>query len=199
MAQAGGGAKVWMAAAIVFLILAAGFAIAYFTSPRTVTKTVTSPTTVTSVTTEVSTTTVERTKTTTTTETTTVTETTTTTETVTETLTQTQTLSLAELAEMILKGEINVGDKYGMGLGERFHNIHTVVLGLSCSACHQAKEYPDDYLYIRKAVVEEKVEEGHLPGVVDRGTCMSCHRENSVARTLYEALYGPGEISGASG
>jgi hypothetical protein len=199
MAQAGGGTNVWMAASIVFLIVAIAFAAAYFVSPRTVTETVTSPTTVTSVTTQIATKTVERTATVTKTVERTATVTQAATVTVTQTVAKPQVLSLAEIAEMIRKGEIDVGDKYGMEFGERFHNIHVKVLGLSCKACHQAPKYADDYLYIRKAVVEEEVKEGHMPGVVDRGTCMSCHRDNSVAKTFYMALYGSGEESGASG
>ncbi|MET1127881.1 MAG: hypothetical protein ABWW70_00980 [Thermoproteota archaeon] len=199
MAQAGGRGNVWMAASIVFLIVAIAFAAAYFVSPRTVTETVTSPTTVTSVTTATSVVTQTATKTVTETVERTATVTQAATVTVTQTVTVPRVLSLAEIAEMIRKGEIDVGDKYGMKFGERFHNIHVKVLGLSCKACHQSPKYADDYLYIRKAVVEEEVKEGRMPGVVDRGTCMSCHRENSVARTFYMALYGSGEESGASG
>ncbi len=222
----------WMAAAIVFLIVAIVLGVAYVVAPRKVTTTSTVvsvstatttstvertvektvPTTVTStLTTEVTkeitrevtrteTVTKTTTETRTTTKTTTVTETTTTTSTITTTVEKPKPLTLLELAEAIRRGEIDVGTTYGLALGQRFHNIHANVLGLACQTCHQASKYPEDYLYIRKYVAEKLVEEGKLLGVVDRGVCIGCHRQNSIARPFYMPFYGLYNVtSGASG
>ena len=90
-------------------------------------------------------------------------------------------LSLAEIAEKIRKGEIDVGKEYGMELGKRYHNIHVNVLGLKCKTCHVAKKYAPDYIYQRKY----KVPVRGAPGVVDRAVCLGCHKKGGIARELY--------------
>ncbi len=91
--------------------------------------------------------------------------------------------SLAELAEAIRSGEIDVGDDYTMSFMGRYHTIHTRELGIDCSACHTADEYEEAYIYQRKF----EVPVGGAPGVVDRETCYGCHKENSVAQELYSS------------
>jgi hypothetical protein len=199
-----------MITSIVLLIIIIALGAAYIVAPRRVTTTVTQvskqtvPTTVfttiektvsTTVPTTILTTvptTVARTETETVTRTTTMTKT--------ETITTTKPMTLLELAEAIRKGVIDVGTTYGLALGQRFHNIHTIALGLQCTTCHQAQKYPDDYLYIRKYVVEKEAPQRGMPGVVDRGVCIGCHRQNSIAKPFYMPYYGSWEeTSGASG
>ena len=88
--------------------------------------------------------------------------------------------NLWETAEMIRSGEIDVGNEYGMEIGKRWHNIHAEVLGLRCRYCH-IPSYASDYLYQRKY----KVPVRGAPGVVDRGICLGCHKQNGPARELY--------------
>lgn len=90
-------------------------------------------------------------------------------------------LTLAELAEKIRKGEIDVGNVYSMKPGARYHNIHANVLGLDCTTCHVANKYPDDYLYQRKY----KLPIRGAPGVVDRAVCLGCHTKGGIAHELY--------------
>ena len=85
----------------------------------------------------------------------------------------------------IEEGKIDVGTVPDMDYGNRYHNIHTEVLGLDCTSCHINK-YADDYLYQRKY----KLPVRDMPGPVDRGACLSCHREGGVAKTI---LYGSAE------
>ncbi|MCE4598604.1 MAG: hypothetical protein F7C81_00190 [Desulfurococcales archaeon] len=188
-----GGVGAWKIATAVFVILTIISLGLYILHPRTVTKTqvVTSPVTTTYTTTKTFTTTYTTISPTTVTKEKTVTSV--------ETVTQTKTASLADLARMIREGQIDVGTEYSLEFGKRYHNIHAIVLGLSCNTCHQAKTYPADYLYIRKYVAEKMAEEGEIPGVVDRGVCLGCHRSNGVAHELYKAYYGPGLTSGAGG
>ena len=75
--------------------------------------------------------------------------------------------TLAELAEAIRDGEIDVGDDYSMSFMGRYHTIHTRELGIDCGACHTADEYAEAYIYQRTF----KVPVGGAFGVVDRETC----------------------------
>ena len=88
-------------------------------------------------------------------------------------------VTLKELAEKIRSGEIDVGNDYSMSLNGRFHTIHSKVLGLDCSACH-VSSYAEDYIYQGKY---EK--SGGAPGVVDRSTCLGCHKEGGIATPWY--------------
>lgn len=51
----------------------------------------------------------------------------------------------------------------GMALGQRFHNIHAVRLGLQCSLCHvpRVEEYQDPLAQVFN--------------LADRGACLTCH------------------------
>ncbi len=88
--------------------------------------------------------------------------------------------SLEEIAKLIREGKINVGKKYTMSFGGRFHNIHTKVMSMNCNVCH-IKKYPKDFLYIRRY----KVPVRGAPGVVDRSICISCHKGGGIATPWY--------------
>ncbi len=72
-------------------------------------------------------------------------------------------------------GSMGMGGRGGAGLeiGQRYHNIHTMQVGLECSNCH-ISEYAPDYVYQRKY----KLPVRGAPGPVDRGICLGCHKEN---------------------
>jgi hypothetical protein len=88
--------------------------------------------------------------------------------------------SLRRLAEMIRNGTIDVGTEYSMNITGRYHTIHGV-LGSDCATCHVAPQYDDDYLYQRKY----KEPDLNDSGIVDRGRCLSCHKEGGTASELY--------------
>lgn len=173
------------------------------TMTSTVTSTTTLTTTVPSITT--ATKTIEKTLTTTSITTTTVTLTTTMPVTYTKTITRTVTatsaapMSLLELAEAIRSGKINVGNKYGLALGERYHNIHVNVLGLSCTTCHKGNAPSKDYIYINIDRVIARMTNRGMPGPVDRAVCLACHKEGGIATKFYGPFYGEGHASGAGG
>ncbi len=91
-------------------------------------------------------------------------------------------MNLPDTAKKIAAGEIEVGEEFGMEIGQRYHTIHADTLGLACTTCH-VKSYADDYIYQRKY----KVPVRGAPGPVDRGVCLGCHKENGPAAT---SLYG---------
>jgi hypothetical protein len=76
-----------------------------------------------------------------------------------------------KVAEDIKKGKIDVGGEYGMEIGQRYHKIHSEILGIDCEKCHIEK-YEENYLYQRKY----KLPEGDAPGVVKREVCIKCHK-----------------------
>jgi hypothetical protein len=82
--------------------------------------------------------------------------------------------SLAELAELIRAGEIDVGDDYGMGRRQRFHRIHDRVLGMDCSQCH-----------VESAPYEIGEPYNDEEGPVDRRVCLGCHLTGPATK-LYE-------------
>lgn len=90
--------------------------------------------------------------------------------------------TLKELLEKLETGEIDVGTVYDMNVTARYHVIHGDVLGLDCESCHVAPEYSDEYLYQRK-YKEPDLRES--PGIVDRGTCLSCHKSGGIPGRLY--------------
>ena len=91
--------------------------------------------------------------------------------------------SLKSLAEMIRDGTIDVGTSYSMNLTDRFHTIHGVV-GSDCATCHVAPQYDDEYLYQRKY----KEPDLNDYGIVDRGRCLSCHKDGGAASELYGTI-----------
>jgi hypothetical protein len=84
------------------------------------------------------------------------------------------TFSLADLAEQIRTGEIDVGDEFGMGPEQRYHLIHAGTLDMSCSQCHV-----EDAPYELAQPLSEDVDS------VDRRVCLGCHL-NGPATKLYE-------------
>lgn len=94
-------------------------------------------------------------------------------------------IDLPQTAKDIAAGKIDVGKTPDVEIGNRFHNIHNKVLGLECGSCH-IRGYAPDYLLITR----DKAPEGGSPGVIDRGMCLSCHKENGPAATK---LYGSEE------
>lgn len=86
------------------------------------------------------------------------------------------------LSQQIKAGKVKVGTKASLSLDGRFHNIHNKVVGLPCSACHVAQP-KEQFLLLRK---DDKLAAG-APGIVDRNTCLSCHREGGPATAFYGA------------
>lgn len=91
-------------------------------------------------------------------------------------------MNLRQIAKAIAEGKIKVGVVPDTEIGNRYHNIHNEVLGLECESCHISKQAPDSLLITR----DQPPAEG-APGVIDRGSCLSCHKENGPAATK---LYG---------
>lgn len=86
------------------------------------------------------------------------------------------------LADMIRNGEIDLGGKKSLALGDNFHRIHTRFMSIECNACHNNVEFPDDIQFLRR---EEFLVVAY-PGAADRAICMGCHRgEGSMATTFY--------------
>ena len=78
-------------------------------------------------------------------------------------------MNLPATADAIHKGEIDVGKEYGLALEQRYHKIHTTVLGLECATCHLAKVDAAN-----KASSAWNVSP-QAPGPVDRRGCLGCH------------------------
>ncbi len=98
-----------------------------------------------------------------------------------------------EAARAARSGAAGVGDRYAIHFGNRFRNIHPVYLGLPCTNCHVDPEYAADYPLPRKV---EGVP-GGAPGVVDRSTCLGCHKEGGVATTFRVPRRGAGHGAGS--
>ncbi len=98
-------------------------------------------------------------------------------------------MDLADTAEAIRNGDIDVGKNYGMNKKKgRYHLIHSETLGLECEACHVSKKYAPDYLLVSKDEEERRAAGyGKRPkaDVVDRAVCLGCHKKNGVAHTFY--------------
>jgi len=109
------------------------------------------------------------------------TTTTTTTESVTKTMTATTTkevlkevpkeviMKLGVLAEKIRSGEVDVGEAYGMALGQRYHTIHATTIGLKCTTCHSKN------LDTQQKVFSAQDVSPKAPAPVDRRVCLGCH------------------------
>ncbi len=78
-------------------------------------------------------------------------------------------MNLPATADAINKGEIDVGKEYGLAVEQRYHKIHTTVLGLECATCHLAKVDATN-----KASSAWNVSP-RAPGPVDRRGCLGCH------------------------
>ncbi len=78
-------------------------------------------------------------------------------------------MNLPATADAIQKGEIDIGKEYGLALEERYHKIHTTVLGLECATCHMAKVDATNKVSSAWNVSPQ------APGPVDRGGCLGCH------------------------
>lgn len=102
----------------------------------------------------------------------------------TTTVTATKTLNLAEVAEAIRRGIIDVGGKYGVRLGERYHNIHVDVLGLTCKTCHVS---PDEASIADVLYNLYPASTGGMTGIdlIDSTACYSCHRAGGIASDLH--------------
>lgn len=83
-------------------------------------------------------------------------------------------LTLAALAAGIRAGDVDAGDEFGVGMGQRFHTIHAELVGMACTQCH-VDEAPDEVA---------PAPEG-APGVVDRRVCVGCHL-NGPATPLFD-------------
>ena len=78
-------------------------------------------------------------------------------------------MNLPVTAEAIQAGEIDVGTEYGLGPDQRYHKIHTTVLGLACDTCHIAEVNTTDQVFSAWNVSPQ------APGPVDRRGCLGCH------------------------
>ncbi len=101
--------------------------------------------------------------------------------------------SLADLGQDVRDGQYDdvIGEgnvtNWGMGLEQRYHLIHNLVLGLECEMCHQAELAPDEIIF------SARVSDAALPfGAVDKRACLGCHRPGGPGRLLF----GPGGAGG---
>jgi hypothetical protein len=91
-------------------------------------------------------------------------------------------LGAALLALQIREGDIAIDRMTTMEMGGRFHTIHTKYMAMSCAGCHQGVEFPENAQFLRKGEFPVATQ----PGVVDRYSCISCHRgEGSIATQIY--------------
>ena len=97
---------------------------------------------------------------------------------------------LAETAEAIRTGTIDVGKQYDMNERKgRFHLIHSETVGLECEGCHVAKRYAPDYLVIDRENAERKAAgtgKGKKIEVLDHSVCLGCHKTGGVATAWYQ-------------
>lgn len=91
-------------------------------------------------------------------------------------------MNLAATAKAIREGKIDVGNKPGMELDSRLHNIHSTVLGLDCLACHNGVNTTAQALFSAQDVSPLS------PGPVDTEPCKGCHGIGGPATDVY----GPG-------
>jgi len=89
-------------------------------------------------------------------------------------------MTLPSLAQAIRAGEIDVGEEYGLGLDQRYHNIHATVLGMGCNTCHSQVADTELDVFSGQDVSPQS------PGVVDRRGCLGCHGSQTL-RPLYAA------------
>ncbi len=78
-------------------------------------------------------------------------------------------MNLPATADAIHKGNIDVGKEYGLALEQRYHKIHTTVLGLECATCHLTKVDATNKVSSAWNVSPQ------APGPVDRRGCLGCH------------------------
>jgi len=91
-------------------------------------------------------------------------------------------VDVKKIAKDIKEGKIELGNEFGMEIGERYHKIHSEILGMDCENCH-IERYEENYLYQRKY----KVPVRDAPGVVKREICIKCHSSKGPASTkLYK-------------
>lgn len=92
-------------------------------------------------------------------------------------------INLGSVARDIRDKKIDVGKTYSTGVeeGDRFHNIHSDVIGVGCKSCHNGKAYQDDYILLRKGEILPK----DARGQAERGVCLGCHRTGGPASTWF--------------
>jgi hypothetical protein len=94
---------------------------------------------------------------------------------------------LADTAEMIRDGEIEVGSVYSVDLKKgRFHKIHTDKILLDCGNCHTGAVYKEDYLLINKEKALTSRQINKTDGRVEKSVCLGCHLKGGVATTFYK-------------
>jgi cytochrome c len=94
-------------------------------------------------------------------------------------------VDLSKVGKAIRDGKMNVGKKYVLPEGGRFHNIHDVTIGLGCNGCHALGGYEDNALFLRKAEFPLKTSDGEDVGYVNRAKCLACHSEGGAGRPFY--------------
>ena len=90
--------------------------------------------------------------------------------------------NIGQLADAVRHNnpDLHLGGLYNTQFGGRFHNIHVAAIGLPCSNCHVGPAFAHDYLYVRKTELPPGA-----PGMVDRSSCLGCHKEGGVADAWY--------------
>jgi len=87
-------------------------------------------------------------------------------------------LNLAQVADKIQKGQIDVGKNSGMDVTQRYHKIHAEVVGVTCNTCHTKATTTQDEVFAVQDVSPTS------PGMVDQKLCLGCH-QTGPARNLY--------------
>lgn len=87
-------------------------------------------------------------------------------------------MTLPALAQKIRSGEIDVGEEHGLAPDQRYHKIHTTVLGLECASCHAREFTRREVIFFHQDVSPS------APGPVDRRSCLGCHQAGA-ASLLY--------------
>ncbi len=87
-------------------------------------------------------------------------------------------MTLPALTLAIQEGQIDVGNEYELGLDQRYHKIHTGVLGLECASCHISQPDTAQDVFTAQDVSPQ------APGPVDKRACLGCHRSGA-ATSLY--------------
>ena len=95
---------------------------------------------------------------------------------------------LAEIAEEIRSGEIDVGSDYSMNVRTgRFHIIHADYLLMDCSNCHFGRHYKADYLAGDKFTPYPR----RAKGRVQQTVCLGCHQSGGLATGFYNGSTNP--------
>ncbi len=88
-------------------------------------------------------------------------------------------VGLPVIAEWIRSGVINVGEPDGLGVFQRYHTIHSTILGLDCATCHLTMLTTEQEVFYAQDVALAS------PTPTDKSICATCHGVGGPATTLY--------------